>query len=414
MTRKTIWIVGAAGPIEGENWRDYRDNQFGKYLSQYGYDVVWWTSNFSHHFKKFRSKGWEDISVSPNFTIRLVPSTSYKKNFGIGRIISIIVFSYRAGKRMEKEKTPDVVLGNSVLTKGHPVFSYAQKHKIKSILDQGDIWPEFIELGFGKFAKIVHLLFKPIYKARERNYYNASALIALGKNYLDFARGVASNGFDKPCALVYNGIDIDQFNEMAQVSISSELSKMIDKKNNEILCVFAGTFGPSYDVTAMLQCAAKFDDEGRAVKFIFAGSGPRVPEVREMAEKHDNIVFVGSLKPSELIPLYTMCDIGLCPYTEKSNVDMPDKFYDYTAAGLVVVNSLTQEVAERVEQSKVGFNYKASDVEDLYTKIDQIASDAELRETMKNNSKALGTEFDSKVQNRKLAVLIDQLMEENE
>lgn len=408
-----MWIIGAAGPIEGENWRDYRDNQFGKYLSQYGYNVVWWTSNFAHHFKKHRSKGWKDIVVADNFIIRLVPTTGYKKNFGIGRIISLIVFSRKVGKRMEKEPMADVVIGNSVLTKGYPVFSYARKHNVKSIVDQGDIWPEFIELGFGRFSKVAHLFFKPLYKARERNYSDASALIALGKNYLEFAKNVAPNGHEKASALVYNGIDVDQFNEMLKTGIPRELEEKINKQHGEILCIFAGTFGPSYDITAMLDCASRFDHKGKHVKFVFAGSGPRVPEVLEMAQKHANIVFVGSLKPSELIPLYGECDIGLCPYTTKSNVDMPDKFYDYTAAGLAIVNSLTEEVADRIRESNVGLNYRASDSANLYDVIERIVNDTELMKTMKRNSKALSLEFDSKVQNKKLAVLIDQILEEN-
>ena len=138
---KTVWIVGASGPIEGENWRDYRNNQFGKYLSsQCNYKVVWWASNFSHHFKKYRSDGWKDIKVNDNYTIRLVPVSSYKKNFGIGRIRSICSFSFAAGRKFKTEEVPDVIIGNCVMTFGYPVFSYAKKHKIVSIVDQGDIW----------------------------------------------------------------------------------------------------------------------------------------------------------------------------------------------------------------------------------------------------------------------------------
>lgn len=413
MAKKIVWIIGSAGPIEGENWRDYRDNQFGKYLSTYAdCDVVWWTSNFAHHFKKFRSKGWKDIKVTDGFTIRLVPSTGYKKNFGIGRFLSLFVFSLQAGKRMEKEKVPDIVIGSSVLTKGYPVFTYAKKHHIASIVDQGDIWPEFIEMGFGRFSKIAHFFFKPLYKARRKNYSEASGIIALGKNYLEFAQSVAPNGHDKPSTLVYNGIDVDQFDEMAKSDISAEIERKINKQSGEVLCIFAGTFGPSYDITAMLQCAEKFDNFTKPVKFIFAGSGPRVSEVVDMCEKHKNIVYVGALKPTELIPLYTKCDIGLCPYTAKSNVDMPDKFYDYTAAGLAVVNSLTEEVAERIIRSNVGFNYVASNADDLYKKIDMIISDPLLMKTMKTNSRALSVEFDSKAQNKKLADLIDIILEE--
>ena len=46
-----IWLINPYGPIEGENWRDYRFNQFGKYLANQGHEVIWWTSNFAHHLK---------------------------------------------------------------------------------------------------------------------------------------------------------------------------------------------------------------------------------------------------------------------------------------------------------------------------------------------------------------------------
>ena len=64
---RTIWLVNPYGPIEGENWREYSFNQFGKFLSDNGYKVIWWTANFSHHFKKYRSNGWKDIEVNENF-----------------------------------------------------------------------------------------------------------------------------------------------------------------------------------------------------------------------------------------------------------------------------------------------------------------------------------------------------------
>ncbi len=409
---KTVWIVGASGPIEGENWRDYRNNQFGKYLSSCGYRVIWWASNFSHHFKKYRSNGWKDIQVNDNYIIRLVPSSSYKRNFGFGRFKYLYSFSISAGKRFRKEDIPDVIIGNCVMTFGYPIFSYAKKHHVACIVDQGDIWPEFIELGFGRFAKIAHFFFSPIYMARVKNYSQASALIALGKNYLEFAKNVAPNGHEKPSALIYNGIDVDQFNQLAKKGVSQEITNRIKKQDGEILCIFAGTFGPSYDVKAMLDCAARFDEEGKSIKFVFAGSGPRVPEVEEMATKHNNIVYVGALKPDELIPLYTICDIGLCPYTKKSNVDMPDKFYDYTAAGLAVINSLTEEVAERIASASVGLNYEASNAMDLHDKIEEIISNPDRLEIMKARSKALSAEFDSKVQNKKLADLIDNILED--
>lgn len=413
--RKQIWIIASTGPIEGENWRDYLTNLMGKYLSQNSdCDVVWWTSNYSHHFKKYRSHGWKDISINDHFVTRLVPTTSYKRNFGIGRLLSILVYSLNTGRRMKQEDRADLVIGNSVLTLGYPVFSYGRRFDVPIIVYQGDIWPEFIEMAFGHLSRFAHILFTPVYKARIKNYSIASGITALSKNYLEFARSVAPNGHEKPYALVYNGIDVEHFEQMLTKEIPSEVEKAICKQSDEVLCIFAGTFGPSYDITAMIECAKLFDENDKHVKFVFAGSGPRVSEVTDAAKRQSNVVYLGALKPAELIPVYAICDIGLCPYTAKSNVDMPDKFYDYTAAGLAVVNSLTEEVAERIEAEQIGYNYEASNPIDLYEKIDSIVSKPELLKEMKSRSKKLGQEFDSNVQLSKLSKLIDKVLEERQ
>ena len=374
--------------------------------------MVWWTSNFSHHFKKYRSDGWKDIQVTPGFIIRLVPSTSYTKNSSIGRFRCIRSFAKNAGRRFKKETAPDLIIGNCVMTKGYPIFPYAKKNNIPIIVDQGDLWPEFIEKNMGSFSKIAHLLLRPLYRSRTKNYGKADAYIATGKNYLEFARRVAPNGKEKPYTVVYNGIDVDKFAEMAKNDIDARLLAMIGMKEDEKRCIFAGTFGPSYDIDTILNCAERFHNEGIKVKFIFAGSGPKQPEIEEKAKLYDNIVFLGALKPDQLIPVYCLCDIGLCAYTKKSNVDMPDKFYDYTAAGLAVVNSLTEEVAEYVVNSNVGYNYEAGNQESLYDAIKSIIADEKLCAEMKDNSSALAKTFDMKVQNDKLYKCILQVMQE--
>lgn len=412
---KTVWILNQYGPIEGENWRDYSYNQIGKYLAgECGYNVVWWTSNFAHHFKKYRAKGWKDIKVMDNYIIRLVPSTSYKKNFGIGRLLRDWSYAINAKRRFSKFEAPDIILTSMFpMTFGEPTYRFAKNNKIPYILNTMDIWPEFIEKNLGSWGKVAHHVFKPIYKKRKLFYSDASGLMALGKNYLEFAKNEAGlkKGCEKPYALVYNGSDLGKFYSLIMEGVPSEISERINKTNTEMVCIFAGTFGPSYDVEAMLQCAELCNKNKLRIKFVFCGSGPRINEVKEYASKYTNIIFLGSLKPSELIPLYSICDVGLCAYTNKSNVDMPDKFYDYCAAGLAVINSLTEEVATYVSDYEVGFNYTAGNAIEMYEYIKQLSEKKALLDKMKTNSKQLSEIFDSRVQNKKINELIEQILE---
>ena len=107
---RKIWLVNPYGPIEGENWREYSFNQFGKHLSQNGFEVIWWTANFSHHFKKYRSESWRDVRVNDNFIIRLVPTNSYKKNIGFGRFRKDFMFGTNALKRFKTEDKHNLII----------------------------------------------------------------------------------------------------------------------------------------------------------------------------------------------------------------------------------------------------------------------------------------------------------------
>jgi len=408
---KTIWIVNQYGPIEGENWRDYSYNQIGKYLSEKcGYKVIWWTSNFAHHFKTYRSNGWKDIYVNEKYIIRLVPTTSYKKNIGIGRFVRDISYSINAKKRFRTEDVPDLIISSMLpMTYGEPTYNYAIKNKIPYIVNTMDIWPEFIEKNLGRIGRVAHYLFWPNYIRRKHFYANASGLMALSKNYLEFAKKEAGEVHDKPTALVYNGIDVAKFNEAKSLPIPSKALNAL-KEFDGITCIFAGTLGPSYDVDVMLKCAEECNNKGYNVRFVIAGSGPRTKDIQLKADELSNLFYLGSLKPTELVPVYCKCDIGLCAYSSKSNVDMPDKFYDYCAAGLAVVNSLKDEVAEYVKEYEVGYNYIAENYESMLECLQLLYNNRDLLNQMRNHALSLGKNFDSNVQNGKLRVMIEGIL----
>lgn len=408
--QKEIWLVNPYGPIEGENWREYSFNQFGKFLSKEGFRVVWWTSNFSHHFKKYRSNGWKDIEVSKDFVIRLVPTSSYKKNFGFGRIRKDRIFAKNFLKYTKTIYKPNLIISaDNPLTKGRPSYIYAKSNNVPIIYDQMDIWPEFIIQYSKPYLRwILKIAFSSVIKKRKKIYDNLDGCIALGKNYLDFMFTISPTLKDKPHALVYNGIDVDSFRtHLKQKSLLNLLPK---KQNNKIWCIFAGTLGPSYDIQNLLECAKRFNsDKESPFIFVVAGSGPFEEEIKNTSKLLDNLFYIGKLLPQDLIPIYGLCDIGLCTYSRGSNVDMCDKFYDYTAAGLAIINSLTGEVAHHIAKNKIGINYNAEDCDSLYDALSYFKNRVVLDQS-KKSSYDLGTQFDAKEQNAKLLGVIRKII----
>ena len=404
---KTIWLVNPYGPVPSEAWREYRYTIFGKELAKAGWKVIWWTSNFSHHFKNYRSKGWKDEQISEGFIIRYVPTTSYKKNFGFGRLLKDIVFSINMHRRACECEKPDVIIAaENPICMGWPGFHYSKKSNVKIIYDQMDLWPEFIEESVStKIKKMTHCALIPVYKRRNLIYNQLDGMIGLGKNYLQFALDKSETLNNKPHVCIYNGIYVDE----SRRHMKGSYDKLPLKKENEIWCIFAGTLGVSYDIPTILDVSKKMMDDTN-IKFLIAGNGPYLDLVKETAHKQTNLIYLGKVKPQELFPIYSKCDIGLMTYSKKSNVDMPDKMYDYTAAGLAIINSLTDEAKSVVEAYECGVNYQAEDCESLYNAIVRLASNKEYLAKAKKNSSDVGSKYDIKMQMDALSKLLTKIV----
>ena len=108
-----------------------------------------------------------------------------------------------------------------------------------------------------------------------------------------------------------------------------------------------------------------------------------------------------------LFDIYGVCDIGLCPFMAYQTVDMPDKFYDYCAAGLAIVNSSHGEVQELIDTHNLGKHYTAENPNSMYEMIKEITSDLD---TYKKNAYKVGSVFDISEQLAKLSQLVETVL----
>lgn len=408
-----VWLINPYGPIPSEAWRTYCFPLIAEVLTNEGHQVTWWTSNFAHHFKKFRSDGWADVEVWEGFRIRLVPTTGYRRNIGIGRVFRDAVFAVRAYRRGRSEPRPDLIIySDSPLTFGFAGQRLAEFHGCPAIYHQMDLWPELIvEAVPSKLRRLMKAVLWPVYEVRRRTYARLSAATALARPYLDAVFDVAPVMRHRPCAVVYNGIDVSEFRaKMASSNVSA--SRFPEKKDGDLWAVFAGSLGPSYDISVMCEVARGLAALGSKIHIVIAGDGPLRPLVLSTARGEEgsaNFFYVGQLSPAELASLYSRCDIGLCAYSAASNVEMPDKIYDYTAAGLPVLVSLRGEVAQIVANERIGLSYEAGSAADLMSKLLELSSDADAMHLMSKASSKLGMQFDKKVQYRKFVDVVNMV-----
>jgi glycosyltransferase involved in cell wall biosynthesis len=216
---------------------------------------------------------------------------------------------------------------------------------------------------------------------------------------------------DRPSAVVYNGIDVSAF-RVKMVSGDVSTLRFPAKKMGDLWAVFAGSLGPSYDIGVMCEVARDLAEMGSKIHIVIAGDGPMRPIVESTARGEAgpaNLFYVGQLSPTELAALYFRCDIGLCAYSASSNVEMPDKIYDYTAAGLPVLVSLRGEVARIVSDARIGLSYLGGSASDLLHRLIELTTDREAMQVMSLSSRSLGMQFDKNVQYKKFIDVVNKV-----
>lgn len=406
--KKMVWIVYPYGNIVGEDCREMRYVMFGKELARNGYKIIWWTANFNHSTKSFRCDGYKTINVCENFDIILVPTTAYTKNISLGRVNFEKKFVLNLKKSFKKENKPDLIItsGTGLFSAFRPIWPYMKKKDVSVIFDIMDV--HMINEYMKKNKKILYPFvkcFTKLNELREKGFYkNVAAVSGLGKNQLEIAKKRTGNR-NIPSCLVYNGIYVDEFRKHINDDLPFELPI---KQEGDVWCVYAGSLGPSYNIESIVQCAEHFKNN-QSIKFIIAGNGPQKELLIEKQKELDNLIYLGSVKPEYLASIYSKCDIGLCPFASFSTVDMPDKFYDYCAGGLAVINSLKGEISAYIKDYEIGINYNADDENGLLDSLESMISNKQLIMKFKSNSFKLGLKFDMGNQLKGLIKIIEEV-----
>jgi glycosyltransferase involved in cell wall biosynthesis len=389
-----IWIVNPYGTLPSEGWREYRSAMLARALQKRGHQVVWWIADFEHRSKKFRQPVTSDPQFPEGIEIRCVPTNSYKRHIGLGRIRFENRFGNGFAEAAMHDERPDaIILAEPSLFFGVPVRKFAAKFDIPIILDVIDLWPELFHIILpGPMKALGTLVFAPLYDRRSKLARQAKGIAAVAGNYRDI---VAAEQADKPTGVFYWGVDIGLFQSARNEGKRPPLFDSWPAAYDGLTVVYAGTLGAAYDIGTACAAARRICEKAAVpVRFIFAGDGPLKPEVEQLAADFPaQVAFVGSMPAEELIPYYLQSDVGLCSYAEGSTVSMPIKVFDYLAAGLAVASSLDGEIRTLVAAG-CGVQYEAESAVGLAHTLETLAADKQLTNAMKTKAHQLALQFD--------------------
>ena len=238
------------------------------------------------------------------------------------------------------------------------------------VFEVRDLWPE-LPKAMGVIRN--PLVLGTMSALEWMSYRSAHGLIALSPG---IAEGIAKRGVSPQLiTMIPNGCDLGIFTKPAEPWRPPEIAV------GDLLAVYAGTHGTANGLGSLLSAAAVLKQRKRAdIKILLLGQGREKPQLmaRAKAESLDNVIFQTPIQKSKLAGLLASTDIGIqC----LANVPAfyygtsPNKFFDYIAAGLPVLNNYPGWIADLISKHNCGFAVPPDNATAMADALELAASD---------------------------------------
>jgi glycosyltransferase involved in cell wall biosynthesis len=302
---------------------------------------------------------------------------SYSNSDGfIKRSMLFAIFAMK-GVGLALTQKYDVIFATTTpLTSGIPgIFARWLRGK-KFVFEVRDLWPE-LPKAMGVITN--PFILKSMSILEWLSYRSAHRCIGLSPGIV---KGIRKRGVPKDrIKLVSNGCDLDIFNSESQEWRPSEV------KTDDFMVVFTGTHGIANGLGALLDVAVELRRRKlNNVKIVLIGQGGLKSSLQSKAMDMnlDNVIFHDPVDKEKLSGLMKSADLGL---QILANIPAfyygtsPNKFFDYIAAGLPVLNNYPGWLAEMIEDNKCGYSVKPENpklfvdaLEDAFNNKDKIKS----------------------------------------
>ncbi len=342
-------------------------------------------------------RGWVDgIDV-----IELDLAYSNSDGF-VKRSATFLKFALRSVALALREPYDLAFATTTPLTAGIPGIAARWLRGKPFVFEVRDLWPE-LPKAMGVIRNPVILWAMGVLE--KASYRSAHAVIGLSPGIV---HGIQKHGVPgESVTLVPNGCDLPLFSQPGTPWRPAGVA------STDLMAVFAGTHGMANGLDAVLNAAAELKGRGRQdIKLVLIGSGKLKPSLVERAarEQLDNVVFHDPVNKARLSGLMAATDLGL---QVLANVPAfyfgtsPNKFFDYIAAGLPVLNNYPGWLSELIEQNGCGFAVPPEDAGAFADALEYAADHRNELPQMGQRGRSLAErEFDrAQLANRWVAVL---------
>ncbi len=314
------------------------------------------------------------------------------------RSVTFFRFALRSIKVALTRKYDLVFATSTPLTAGIPGIVASFVRRKPFVFEVRDLWPELPrEMGVIKSP----LVLKAMDVLEWVSYHSAKRCIGLSPGIVE---GIKRRGIsEKNITLIPNGCDFDIFTPS-----EGQRVKVDGIAEEDFVAIFAGAHGLANGLHAVLDAANELKKRQRSdIKILFVGDGKLKPALKQRAEKEglNNCIFMDTVPKEKIAALQGAADVGLMIL---DNVPAfyygtsPNKFFDYIATGLPVLNNYPGWLADMIHQNESGIAVPPSDPRKFADAFEYLADNPDELVKMGKNARLLAKrEFDFKNLSRK-------------
>lgn len=334
------------------------------------------SSKFVHNMRKGTVDGIDVIELN-------IPYSNYDSF--IKRTLKFFLFALRT-TRLALTLPYDLVFATSTpLTASIPGIAARMFRRKPFVFEVRDLWPELPRaMGVIRNPMVLHSMGLLEWVS----YHAAVGCIGLSPGIV---KGIVSRGISRDhVVMVPNGCDLEAFDPKA-----GDFWRPAGVTGDDFLAVYSGAHGLSNGLDIVLDAAGVLQTRGRSdIKIVLVGDGKLKPHLKKRAdeERLTDCLFLAPIPKTELTSLLRGADAGLMIL---ANVPAfyygtsPNKFFDYIAAGVPVINNYPGWLAELISQNECGIAVEAENPQALADALEQLANDRNRTKYMGRNARCL-------------------------
>lgn len=317
------------------------------------------------------------------------PLNLYSDVLSIRSIMLLNLELFKAAREFE----PSFVIANDLNTLVAGYMMHCS-HQVPVLYDAHEIYPE--QLPYEMRSNFWHKFYTTL----------EQALCKFPVGVMTVCDSIADY-FDK----VYGREGVISIWNVPSLDLRPDAS-ILERRNERRVILYHGAYFKYRGLDEVIA-ASKFVENA---DFVFRGIGNYENELKRQASKlgvDDRVRFLSPVPVMDLVPKAAECDIGLNPFInvcKNTEFALPNKFFEYTMAGLALVSSDLVEMRSLTKKYKLGRLFDSLDPQAMADTLNEFLSDpGAIDECRYNSYFTAGREFNWQTQEEKFLTFFSEI-----